>query len=209
MPAGQVIVGPLALAVVLVAGLAAPGEAGSIPSRTGSWVVASDGARTSVAGFLVQRGGALPDVTLRRAIRAWGPPSRLGRPGGGRRASCTARWTRPAVVVDLANFGLAPPGQSACTPRLGKTQQVRTTGARWRTDRGLRVGDGQARIRDLYPRAVRRSFPTLGRLWLLFPRETVCIGVCDTPTVLVSPVLVDTRAGRVAGFRLLVGGAGE
>jgi hypothetical protein len=113
------------------------------------------------------------------------------------------------VRVELANYGFLPGGASACSPHYGRIQFISTIGSRWRTDRGLRVGDDVPAVLAAYPEASDRQWAGVGRVWLLRPYETTCIGECDSDTVLVSAVLAQVRGGRVTRFHSPVGAAGE
>lgn len=177
------------------------------PAASGPWVAKDLATRGAVvAGYFT--GGR--DVTLRRLIRTWGPPTRLARRGSDVN-SCVGLWARPRARVELANYGSRPPGATACSPRYGYVQVIRTVGALWRTDRGLAVGDDSGRVVSLYPNALeRRWFPTGGFAWLLRPRTVPCIGDCggsDTDTI--SSVVAEMASERVARFYVGVGGAGE
>jgi hypothetical protein len=83
--------------------------------------------------------------TLRAARRAFGQPSGLS----GDRSTCTGRWGRIELVGLFTTFG--GPYATRCDGRLA-LQVVRVFSPRWRTDRGLRVGQSLARARRLYPR---------------------------------------------------------
>lgn len=195
----------LVLVGVLTAIAGASASAQARPSPDGPWVVRDEGqGRAVVAGYRAHRGSQ----DLRALVGAWGPPARLLRLGADGRA-CHAVWTRPRARVVLANFGFLPDGASACSPRYGRIQAISTVGARWRTDRGLAVGATEAEVLAAYPDASDRRWLGIGRVWLLRPYETVCIGECDTDTIAVSAILAQVRRGAVTGFHAPVGAAGE
>lgn len=194
------------MTLIVAAGvLAFTGGAEARPSTTGPWVVKDEGnGRAVVAGYRT-RGG---QQNLRALIRAWGPPVRIGRPGGSSTA-CVAIWKRPRVRVDLANYGFKPRGTTACSPRVGRVQFISTIGPLWRTDRGLRIGDGLPEILSAYPDALDRDWFGLGTVWLLRPYETTCIGDCETATIPVSAIIALIPSGRIRSFHSPVGAAGD
>lgn len=185
--------------VVLLIGAGLPAQpAAARPSPDGPWVVHDYGdGRGSVAGHPIRQGVQ----NLRSLIRDWGPPRRLEP----RRGGCRATWARPAAVV-LAGSYAVPPGPAQCSPRRGMINSITTVGVRWRTDRGLRVGDPEAAVASLYPSAVPRHVYALGRAWLLRPYETV--GVEGVP-VEVSGVYAAVSGQAVRSFTSLIGAQGE
>ena len=61
--------------------------------------------------------------------------------------SCVLRWPALGLRLEFLSLGYGPP----C--RAGVLVDARVTSRRFRTERGLRVGDPAARIRALYPKA--------------------------------------------------------
>jgi hypothetical protein len=104
-------------------------------------------------------------------------------------------WHGQGLKIAFANFG----GGSACNPDLGRSQSARAYGKRWRTARGLRVGNRVGRLRDRYPRATRH-----GRLWWLLTAVSF-IGETHRYPVLAATV----RRGRVSSFLVFIGAAGD
>lgn len=93
-----------------------------------------------MGSFAVKRDG-----TLRGAIQTFGQPSSKARNG----EICTVRWTRHGLKIVFYNLG----GNNPCRPAFGFFSNARAKGRHWDTDRGLRIGDGQRRLRNLYPGA--------------------------------------------------------
>ena len=100
--------------------------------------------------------------TYREAVTAFGRPSARGSPYESN--ICTVRWNR--LGMDLGFV----PSSSPC-----KDRNLRRTGwyeaslhdSRWSTGRGLRVGDGVARVRALYPKARFYNSPPEPPTWTL------------------------------------------
>jgi hypothetical protein len=98
------------------------------------------------------------------ARAAFGPPSStrpLGR--AGQTNLCLVYWTSLGLQLGFASV---PHPCRATSLRRAKWYGATLTSARWRTDRGLRVGDSLARVRRLYPRARPRGDGT----WTLVAR---------------------------------------
>lgn len=79
---------------------------------------------------------------LSAARRAFGRPTQVRL----KRATCQVSWTRLRLRIDFENFGGAPPGQTTCTPSVGLAQNFVAKGSRFRTTRGLRVGQPTSEI---------------------------------------------------------------
>jgi hypothetical protein len=132
------------------------------------------------------------DPTLGAAIDAYGQPSfrrRLSTEG------CRVGWHALGVKVLFANLG----GGSACRADLGRSQTARAFGERWRTAKGLRVGQRLSRLRRLYPNATRH-----GRAWWL----VTAVSLVGEPRRY--PVLSATvRGGTVRSFSVRILAAGD
>ena len=127
----------------------------------------------------------------RSAIAAFGRPTARGKDTPGSNV-CTVRWE--GVGVDIG-FAWAP---GPCRAKnLGRAvwAGMRLFGSRWRTSRGLRVGDPVTRIKRLYPRARYVSRPPQPGEWWLQARRQAELGV--------QPLLVaEVGAGRVIALRV-------
>lgn len=137
------------------------------------------------------------DPTLAGAIRALGVPSSCGRvPGFRSFASVTWRELRLRMV--FGTYGPVPPrGPCAAAGRI-VLDSAFATGRRWRTGRGLRVGDSVAKLRRLYPHAHRKRFlrgirPVDG--WWLVVRLSRVPDRHFVPTLLAT-----ARGGHVTGL---------
>jgi hypothetical protein len=129
---------------------------------------------------------------LGAAIRAFGEPS--GTSGGGE--ICRVRWADLGLRIVFQNFG----GVDSCEPSGGRAQKAVVAGdRRWRTKRGLRIGNGVDRLERLYPRA--RRTPRGFRL---------AQGILPFGTPVPYAVLgARVNGGRVRGFTLFIGAAGD
>lgn len=103
-------------------------------------------------------------------------------------------WTVGLRMV-FANFG----GLDPCSPEGGLADLAVMRGARWRTSRGLRIGDPVSRLHRLYPTATAR-----GGLWWLVTGYTP-IGEGGYYPVLAAAV----GRGRVRALRAGIGAAGD
>lgn len=176
---------------VLLGSLVALGL-GVPPAADAAFVIkASPGGIVSLGGFQPGK-----DPTLAAAIRRFGHPSSLtgnsglfGEPGSG----CTGRWGRRALTIYFQSNRISG---AACVAVAFVTQSVRIQGRyakRWRTTRGLRVGDSTRRVRRLYRTARRHG----GSYWLVWRHH---------PYGGYVPVLEAlTGHGRVYAFRLWQG----
>jgi hypothetical protein len=172
----------------VAAGLATASPAGARP-----FVVEARGSETSL-GVVRAIGDFRParNPRLGAAIRAFGRPS--SRRGGGE--ICRVRWADLGVRITFQNFG----GVDSCEPSGGRAQKAVVGGdSRWRTAKGLRVGNSVARLTRLYPRA--RRTPRGFRL----AQGILPFGAPMPYAVLGARV----AGGRVRAFTLFVGAAGD
>ena len=114
--------------------------------------------------------------------------------------------------VGLRTYGSLPPAKTGCTaPNLIRVHTVKATDRRWRTSRGLRVGDSVSRLRRLYPSA-KAAHELAGwyspGYWLVTRHVGGYEGIGGLhPT---APVLVaETVDGRVTGFVFVVDAEGD
>jgi hypothetical protein len=171
----QVLAATLAasLLAVLIAPAAAPAADRVIRSR---------------AGVITSVGPLRPsDAGVSRLTTLFGrPTAAVGRGNG-----CTVRFSAAHITVTLANFG---GGGTACD--AGHAQSATLDGRAWRTQRGLRVGDGISRMKRLYRQARVRN----GR-W-----ELLSAPMFNTTVATLEAYVAN---GRVSRLRAYLGGAGE
>ena len=133
------------------------------------------------------------DPTLDAANGVFGPPTKVVRTGD---ASCRVLYGGIGLRFAFVNLG----GGGPCDPDLTKSQVARAFDTRWRTGRGLGIGDPIRRLLRLYPGATRH-----GRSWWLVKGMNI-FGVGNNPY----PVLRATMQGRrVGSFALSIRAAGE
>ena len=116
--------------------------------------------------------------------------------------SCEVSWARLGLRGTFANFGGTLPGQTTCTPSIGKLQTATIRGRGFRTQRGLRVGDTTARLKQLHSGASFREHS-----WWLATAPAVFGDV--EPGQRIPIIRAITQGGKVARFVLRVGAAGE
>jgi hypothetical protein len=176
-----------AAALVLSAALAPAASAEPFTlEATGS--TATRGKVTAIGDFKPER-----DPTLRAALAVFGTPTRIVQTST---ASCRVLYGAIGLRFMFVNLG----GGGACDPAFTKVQNVRAFDPRWRTGRGVGIGDPIRRLWRKYPRATRH-----GRSWWLV-KGINNFGTSGNPY----PVLRATmKGGRVNSFALSVGAAGE
>jgi hypothetical protein len=133
------------LAAVLLASAAfgAPSTTIEVPD-SGEIVRVGDFRPRQYLGDLDFRRGVVPN--RRNAIRAF------GRPDGKSPQGCPNKWKQLGVRIVVADFGGGP----VCAGST-RIQTLVITGKRWRTERGLKIGDSLDRVRQLYPELERFS----------------------------------------------------
>lgn len=141
--------------------------------------------------------GAGVRPTLANAIAAYGRPA--SRSTEEVLAGCSVRWPRLSLTAITEDFGGGP----VCGNGSGVVEvAVVDAGARrWRTDRGLRVGDSVERLRRLYPGTY--IDPYKEHTEILIAEESV---VTDGPLPRLTATVIDTR---VASINAHLYGAGE
>lgn len=109
-------------------------------------------------------------------------------------------WRRLRLRIDFENFGGTRPGQTTCTPSVGRAQSFVASGSGFRSSRGLRVGQPSSSIRLKHPQADLRD----GAWALVLARFP--FGDSDELSPVVSALVRDGRVSALAGY---IGGAGE
>ncbi len=138
------------------------------------------------------------DGTLRGAVDAFGQPSSRARNG----EVCTVRWTRHGLRIAFYNLG----GNNPCRGKFGFFSNARAKGPHWKTNRNLAVGDGEARLQNLYPNAKFHSseqgFWPAG--WWLVKRQNQFGTAGSYPGL-----LAHMHAGRVQAFHVRYAAGGD
>jgi hypothetical protein len=171
----------LALALLLLA-VAPAGAAETI--RTGKTTV------TRIGSF-----DPTTDPTVGAAVRAFGEPTTSVAGDD----TCTADWSALRLRIVFASFGSREPGETVCSPTVGRAQTFTARGRAFRTSAGLRVGDRRSLIRRRHPAARLH-----GTTWWL-RTATSLVGEGESYGVL----RARTRSGRVSTFSGWIGAAGE
>jgi hypothetical protein len=94
-------------------------------------------------------------------------------------SSCTASWKGLGLSVTYAVIGTDP--RNPCVGGVAVDATV-TNRPLWSTAKGLRIGDGTARLRHLYPRAPLKPYAS-GRAgyWLVTARACEVVGAFPYP----------------------------
>jgi hypothetical protein len=152
--------------------------------------------RTS-RGFVVRIGAfwTRRDETIAAAERVFGRASsrKLAR------GQCQVDWRGLRLRIYFANFGGPRPGQTICSPTVGKAQSFTIRGPRFRTWEGLRVGHRSATVLDRHRAAEFRR----GAWWL---RTAVSPFGDESEYAVVSALPSDGRIRVIKGW---IGAAGE
>lgn len=138
---------------------------------------------TNIGGFSPTRDGSLDG-----AIGVFGQPSSMKpAPYGQTQNFCVIRWARFGIT--MKTYLIAAERGLNCTPET-RHWTTRLTDPRWRTAKGLRIGDPVQRLMRRYPTATRAT----GGWWALVSKDLLGIGESDP---LLSAHVVD---GRVREF---------
>lgn len=166
-----------------------------------------DEVSTAIGDYRVEE-----DPTLRGATSVFGEPSQCRILPVTKFSS--VRWKELGLRMEFGSYGSYPRGGNACTSRANaRLSRVYIRGARWRTSRGLRIGDTQQRLTELYPYAnhVRATDvdwagadPERWRGWWLVVRVTHLGEFHAYPALLAT-----TKRGRVSEFVVHVGAEGD
>jgi hypothetical protein len=133
------------------------------------------------------------DATLAAANRVFGPPTKAVRTSD---VSCRVLYGAIGLRFSFVNLG----GGGGCTPEFTKSQVARAFDPRWRTGKGLHIGDRQRKLQRLYPGATHH-----GRSWWLVRGRNI-FGVGQRPYGVLRATM---KNRRVASFALQIGAAGE
>ena len=147
------VLAALGATLVVVAAAAGGTEADSSASTTTptaggraaqSFVIVGD---TSIGGFHPYR----MNGRLSQAIRVFGKPTTIRRRTIDTIRACVANWR--GLGLSMSFF----PYARTCVPERSCFYEAIATGRRWRTAKGLRIGDSRRRLYQLYPKAKARG----------------------------------------------------
>jgi hypothetical protein len=152
-----------------------------------------------VSGGYVTRIGAFrprEDATIAAAERVFGTASskQLGKYN-----DCRVTWSRIGLRIEFVNFGGRSPGQTTCTRSVGLSQSFSVRGRRFRTWKGLRVGQSSDAILDHHPNAEFRR-----NTWWL--KTAVSPFGDQSEYAVVDAVVARHRVTAIAGW---IGAGGE
>jgi hypothetical protein len=98
------------------------------------------------------------DPTLQGATEAFGAPTRVAKKRPISWNICQARWPEHGLTITFYNLG----GQDSCEPQYGRFASATLTDRRWRTAKGLRIGDTFQKLTRMYaPRYWKGEWATL------------------------------------------------
>jgi hypothetical protein len=104
------------------------------------------------------------DGSSQGAINVHGQPDSRNRDGD----ACVMKWRDQALEINFYNLG----GQDPCV--YGRFCFADITGGKWATAKGLRVGDRDRRMFELYPDAEQVEEPGLVRRYVIEPASAPC-----------------------------------
>jgi hypothetical protein len=136
------------------------------------------------------------DPRLSAAKRAFGRPTQVHLKG----ATCRVSWRPLRLRIHFENFGGASPGQTTCTPSVGRAQSFVASGARFRTTGGLRVKQPTSEILERHPDAVFAD-----GFWAIVSAQFP-FGSSDEESPVLSALPINGRVSALTGY---IGGAGE
>lgn len=113
---------------------------------------------------------------------------------------CVVDWRRLRLRISFVTFGLPGPGQTVCTAGVGMAQLFTARGRRFKTWRGLRVGDSSDAIPEYHPQAefVENNW------WL--KSGTSPYGDSDEEFGVVRAIVANGRVNALKGY---IGAAGD
>jgi hypothetical protein len=174
--------------LVFALGLPSVAEAATADAAARSFTIrVRDGAVSAIGSFRPRT-----DPTIAAATRAFGAPSsrKLTDP-----VVCRVRWRALKLTIYFANLG----GQDPCSDEFGLAGSVVVKGSRFRTWKGLRVGNRGSAVKKKHPAARFRE----GTWWL--KTATSQIGDGSEFGVLRATV----SSGKVRRFDGVIGAAGD
>jgi hypothetical protein len=141
-------------------------ESKPISARSGLVIVATgDLQQRRIGSYFYKRAHALPRGDYAAAVASFGESNSSRRDGN----LCHTRWVKLGLEIDFVNV------MGRCSVKLlrksGLWYGASATSRRWKTDRGLRVGDSLERLRSLYPKARLVGGSKSAPRWILAHRR--------------------------------------
>jgi hypothetical protein len=134
------------------------------------------------------------------AADAFGPPSYVVP----RDELCVHEWRDLGLLINFANVGGLDPCTADVQAASIELKDEFAAQARWKTDRGVRVGMSLEELRNIYPDARTQSVPGLGTVVALIESKAL-VGVEGAGPVLSARI----TEGAVDELRMLVGTSPE
>jgi len=128
-------------------------------------------------------GGFPRNGLVAKAIEVFGTPAERQIDGD----NCRLSWGAHGVVMDTYYLNFGNEGPNPCGPQ-GRHKSTTVSDERWRTSKGLEIGDPLSKLRTMYPRAQKES-PSA---WRLTTRRSFGISFPSLEA--------RVRRGRVASF---------
>lgn len=70
--------------------------------------------------------------------------------------TCKLTWGAHGVTMETFYLNLGNEGPNPCGPQ-GRHRSTTVSGEKWKTSKGLEIGDSLADLRKLYPRSLRET----------------------------------------------------
>jgi hypothetical protein len=162
--------------------------------------------RVGATAATIGRYDSVRDPTLAGAIGALGRPSSCSQLAK-LPVFAAVTWNRLGLRMFFGSYGVIPTRNPCDSPKRIRLDSAYADGHGWRSSRGLQIGDPVARLRRLYPHAVRKRYPRgiqpLTGWWLVVRTSRV-------PDLHRFPALLArTDHGRVIEFVVTVQAEGD
>jgi hypothetical protein len=173
----------------VLAGVAAPAAA----ARPGGTIHTGPNGVTALGSWHVSSHPGFP-----AAVRALGAASAVKAHSSGNSCTATGTWGKFGLRVLFTSFSVDP----YCAAARAQTGTISGAAGRrhWQTSRGLRVGDGLATLKRLYPGAVHAP----GGWAIVYSLHSV---IAEGSRLDI--VTAQIKHHHVSAFRLWIGGAGD
>lgn len=128
-------------------------------------------------------GGFPRNGLVAQAIEVFGTPAERQIDGD----NCRLSWGAHGVVMETYFLNFGNQGPNPCGPQ-GRHKATTVKGEKWRTSKGLEIGDPVTELRKLYPRAAKETASS----WRLLTRREFGLSF--------SSLVATVKRGRVVSF---------